>query len=89
MFLADSVHYSHPRFRLRVPPRGPPHLHRAPEVSRPPSPRICQRIGAERGSYATFSLQPIEGEDAESVQHLHLCHVHYVLSGSSLWLPDF
>lgn len=55
VFLADGVHHSHSRFRLRLSPGGPPHLHGAPQVSQPLSAcDVCQRIAAECGSCATF-----------------------------------
>lgn len=44
-FLTDGIHHSNPRFCLCVPPRSPPYLHRAPQVSWPSSAcDFCQRV---------------------------------------------
>lgn len=56
VFPADSIHHSHPCFRLRLPPWGPPHLHWAPQVSQPfVTSNIWWHVSAECGIHTTFN----------------------------------
>lgn len=93
LFLTDSIHHSHPCFRLCLPPWGPPYLHWAPQVSHSTwPPAISESMSAQNVAFTQLPslwFQSIKEENAEGVQHLHLCYVHHVLSGSSLWVLDF
>lgn len=52
---SDGLHHPHPGVRLCVPPRGPAHLHRAPQVSDPSFNRdIWYHSCAEFGILSTF-----------------------------------
>ena len=89
----DSLHHPHPGVCLRVPPRGAAHLHRAAQVRNTLSPyalTITWLLCLPKAWHLPSHLwpQPHPEADAARVQPLHPHHVHHLLPGCTLRLPD-